>query len=133
MGKAHRQHIADVAERDERRETTRGCALSEHIPEEQPRYNNLRLGKLPLRNGGKIRDVGEHVQHRDAHDGKGGSNLERTLRVLQLAHDVVGVLPALIAVHHLQESGRIRVGPAAAIPVALLDRPEVVKVVGVRN
>jgi hypothetical protein len=101
MGKAHRQHIADIAERDERREAPRGYALSEHIPEKEPGNNNLRLGKLPLRNSGKVRDIGEHVQHRNTHDGKGGGDLKRPLRVLQLPHHVVGVFPALVAVHHL--------------------------------
>lgn len=133
MRKANRQNIPDIAERNKCREAPGSHTLSKHVPEKQPSNDNLRLGKVSLGDSSKVRDVNQHIQHRNPHNRERRRNLERPLRVLQLAHDVVGVFPALVAVHDLQEGRGIRVRAASAIAVSLFDRPEVVKVLGVRD
>lgn len=131
MRKTHGEHVANVAERDKRWETPGRRTLAKHIAEEQARNDDLGLGELPFRNGGKVCDVGQDVQNGDANDRKRGRKLEGPLWVLQLAHHVVGVLPPLVAVHDLQESRGVCVCAASPVAVALFNRPEVVEIVGV--
>lgn len=131
MREGHSQNITQVAQGDESRQTSRSSTLSKDVAEEETSHDNFGLGKIRLGNGCKVCDVGQDVKNRDTADGNGGGDGERLPGMLQLADNIVGVLPALVAVDDVQQGIRVGVCSSSSVTVSLFDSKGVVKVVRV--
>lgn len=131
MSKAYSEHVPNVAQRNECGKAPGGNALSKDVAEEEASNDDLGLGQLCLGDGGKVGDVGQHVENGDTHHGDGCCDRQCPFGVLELSKDVVGVLPALVAVDDLQHCRGKSVGTTAPVAIALLHGPNVVKVVRV--
>lgn len=90
LGEDDAEDVAKGGEGDKDGEGALG-RLAVHVAEERGGNEALGLEHLRLGDGGKVGDVGEHVEDRDGADGEGRGKLEGARRVLGLAEGVVGV------------------------------------------
>lgn len=133
MRKAHSQDIAQVTQAHENRQTAGTRAVPEHIAEEKTSNENLRGSKVRLGDRSEVSNVGEEVENGDTTDCDGSGDGKGLAWVLELADDVVCVLPAFVAVDYVEESVGVGVCTTTAVSLAFFDCKGVFEVLRVGN
>jgi hypothetical protein len=100
--KADGEHVTQVAEGHENGQAAGGSAVTKHVPEEYTGDDNVRGSEVGLGDGSEVGDVGQDVKNGHATDSQGSRNGQGAAGILNLAEDVVCVLPALVAVDDVE-------------------------------
>lgn len=131
MRKADGEHVAQIAETHERREDGGAGTLTKHVAEEESGDEGLGPGELATVDGGKVGDVGEDVEDRDASNRDRCGDGKRLARVLQLGDNIVGVLPAFVAVDDVEQGVGVCLRTTVAVAISLLELERIIEVVRV--
>lgn len=88
MRKAHSQDIPQITQRHKRRQRPRTGIIPKHIPKEQARNDDARLGQVLFRDRRKIGHIRKNIQDRGHASRQRRRQRERPLRILNFPEDL---------------------------------------------
>lgn len=131
VGESDSQDVAQVAEGDENGKGLDTGAVTKNVLEKDTGDKNLGGSDLALGDSGEVGNVGQDVENGDAGNGDRSGEGKGTARILEFAHDVVGVLPALVTVNNVEQGVGVSISTTTTVGRGRFNAEGVLEVLGI--
>lgn len=131
MGESDSQNVAQVAESDENGKGLDTGVVTENVLEKDTGDKNFGGSDIGLGDSGEVGDVGQDVEDSDTGHGDRSGESQGTARILEFAHNVVGVFPTLVTVDNVEQGVGVSISAATTVILGRLNAESVIEVLGV--
>lgn len=131
VGESDSQDVAQIAEGDENRKGLDTGVVTENVLEKDTGDKNLGGSNIGLGDSGEVSDVGQDVEDSDTSHGDRSGESQGTARILEFAHNVVGVFPTFVTVDNVKQGVGVSISAATTVVLGRLNAESVIEVLGV--